>query len=80
MKKTIRGTVYDTENAAVVSKNVHGYFGDPAGYEETLYETEDGKYFVYTTGGETPPYPAEKISCIAKAKVEAWLAAHNVNG
>lgn len=27
MKKTIRGTVYDTENAAVVSKNVHGYFG-----------------------------------------------------
>ena len=79
MKKTIRGTVYDTENAAVVSKNVHGYFGDPAGYEETLYETEDGKYFVYTNGGEPSPYPAEKISCIAKAKVEAWLSTHNAN-
>ena len=77
MKKTIRGNVYDTETAELVCRNAHGAFGDPAGYEETLYVTEDGRYFVYTNGGETSPYPTEKISCIAKAKVDAWLESHN---
>ena len=77
MKKTIRGIEYDTETATLVKKNAHGAFGDPAGYEETLYATEDGRYFVYTNGGETSPYPVEKISCIAKAKVDAWLESHN---
>ena len=76
MKKTIRGTDYDTETAQVISKNVHGFFGDPAGSEETLYATEDGKYFVYTNGGEASPYPEEKIACIAKTKVDAWIEAH----
>lgn len=76
MKKTIRGNVYDTETAELISKNVHGTFGDPAGYEETLYATGDGRYFVYTNGGEASPYPSEKISCIAKGKVDAWLESH----
>ncbi len=76
MQKTIRGNVYDTEKAELVKKYAHGAFGDPAGYEETLYVTPDGKYFVYANGGETSPYPAEKISCIAKAKVDAWLDSH----
>ena len=76
MKKTIRGIEYDTATAKVVSKTTHGFFGDPAGYEETLYVTDDGRYFVYTNGGESSPYPAEKISCIAKAKVDAWLESH----
>ena len=76
MNKTIRGTVYDTETAQLVKKYVHGVYGDPAGYEETLYATEDGKYFVYTNGGEASPYPVEKISCIANAKVDAWLESH----
>ena len=76
MKKTIRGIEYDTATATPVKKNTHGFYGDPAGYEETLYVTEDGRYFVYTNGGEASPYPVEKISCIAKAKVDAWLESH----
>ena len=76
MKKTIRGTVYDTETAELVKRNAHGVFGDPSGYEESLYVTDDGRYFIYTNGGETSPYPVEKISCIAKAKVDAWLESH----
>ena len=39
MQKTIRKRLYDTDTAAVVKKNVVGQFGDPAGYEETLYQT-----------------------------------------
>ena len=47
MKKTVKGVTYDTETMAVVKKVTHGAFGDPAGYEETLYVAEDGKtYFL----------------------------------
>lgn len=51
MKKTIRKREYDTETAALVKKNAVGFFGDPAGYEETLYQTPDGYYFLYFCGG-----------------------------
>ncbi len=73
MKKTVKGVTYDTETMAVVKKVTHGAFGDPAGYEETLYVAEDGKtYFLYTFGGESSPYPTEKLTSLTKAKVQAW--------
>ncbi|MBR6795871.1 MAG: hypothetical protein IKM53_00810 [Clostridia bacterium] len=76
MKKTICKVEYDTEKAAVVKKFAVGNFGDPAGYEETLYQTEGGLYFLYVNGGEASVYPTEDIKRIAKNKVEAWLADH----
>ena len=39
MKKVIRKKEYDTETATVVKKHTVGAFGDPTGYEETLYQT-----------------------------------------
>lgn len=75
MKKIICGTEYDTETAVVVKKNTYGYFGDPAGYEETLYVTEGGKYFLYTNGGEESKYTTEKITRMSKAKAEEFLNA-----
>ena len=41
MKKTVRGVVYDTDAMTVVKKVTSGAFGDPAGYEETLYVAEN---------------------------------------
>lgn len=76
MKKIICKYEYDTENAVVVKKATYGNFGDPAGYEETLYQTADGKYFVYVNGGAESAYAKEDIKRIAKTKVEAWLADH----
>ena len=38
MKKTICRVDYDTEAAAVVHKHIVGNFGDPAGYEEILFQ------------------------------------------
>ena len=55
MKKTVRGKTYDTAEMAIVKKIAHGNFGDPAGYEETLYVAENGTYFLYTNGGEQSP-------------------------
>lgn len=76
MKKIIRKREYNTETATLVKKHTVGTFGDPAGYEETLYQTEDGYYFVYGCGGTESPYAEETITCIAKAKVEAWIEEH----
>ena len=56
MKKIIRKREYNTETATLVKKHTVGTFGDPTGYEETLYQTEDGYYFVYGCGGAESPY------------------------
>ena len=48
MKKIICKVEYDTDTAALIAKRTDGYFGDPKGYEECLYVTESGKYFLYS--------------------------------
>lgn len=74
MQKTICKKVYDTATATVVKKVTFGYYGDPAGYEETLYVTPDGAYFLYTNGGSESKYTVENITRKSKAAAEAWLA------
>ncbi len=74
MKKIICGVEYDTAASTVVKKVTNGYFGDPTGYEETLYVTADGKYFLYTNGGEESKYPTEGIKRMSKKSADAWLA------
>ena len=76
MKKIICKREYDSENAALIKKCTYGNYGDPAGYEETLYQTPEGLYFLYVCGGETSPYPKEDILRLAKNKVNAWLENH----
>ena len=73
MKKIIGKKEYDTQTAALVKKFTYSFYGDPAGYEELLYQTPDGLYFVFVRGGETSPYPNEDILRVAKTKVDAWL-------
>ena len=74
MKKVICKVEYDTATAELVKKNTFGAFGDPAGYEETLYKTADGKFFLYVNGGEESPYTEENIKRMSAAKAEEWLA------
>ncbi len=73
MKKTIGKAVYDTEKATEIKRVAHSYFGDPAGYEEVLFQTEKGSYFIYGVGGADSKYPTETIKSICKAKVQAWI-------
>jgi len=76
MKKVICKVEYDTEKSTLIAKVANGTWGDPKGFEETLYKTVDGKYFLYTFGGEESPYPEEGIKRMAAAKAEEWLATH----
>ena len=76
MKKVICKVEYDTENAELVEKFTSGNFGDADGYEESLYKTESGKFFLYVNGGEESPYKKEDIKRLAAAKADEWLNAH----
>ncbi len=76
MKKIICKVEYDTEASELLAKKTFGEFGDAAGYEESLYKTQDGKFFLYTNGGEESPYNKEDIKRMAKAKADEWLAAN----
>ena len=76
MKKIICKKEYDTETATLIKKFTVSYFGDPAGYEECLYQTPAGLYFLHVGGGETSPYPTEDILRLAKTKVNDWLETH----
>ena len=67
--------VYDTEKAEALGSCEFSYFGDPAGYEETLFKTKGGLYFLCGIGGEESPYAeGEDIRPISEAEAEAWLA------
>ena len=74
MKKIICKKEYDTECSQIVKKVTKGVFGDPEGYEETLYKTEGGSYFLYVNGGEASPYAKEDIKRMSAKAAEAWLA------
>ena len=73
MKKVICKVEYDTETSELIAKRTVGQFGDPSGYEESLYKTEGGKYFLYTFGGPESDYAAESIKRMSAASAKAWL-------
>lgn len=74
MKKVICKVEYDTEASELILKKTVGEFGDPAGYEESLYKTADGKFFLYVNGGAESIYPEENIKRMSAAKVTEFQA------
>lgn len=77
MKKIICKVEYDTEVSELIKKHTVGEFGDAEGYEESLYVTPSGKYFLYVNGGEESIHPEENIIRMSAAKAEQWQAEHN---
>ena len=73
MKKIICKVEYDTENAVLIEKRTFGELGDPKGYEETLYQTPDGAYFLYTNGGAESAYPEEGIKRLSAKNASSWI-------
>ena len=76
MKKVFGRKQYDTESATLIKRFTYSHYGDPAGYEEVLYQTPDGFFFVYVRGGSESIYPKENILRLAKSKVDEWLENH----
>ena len=76
MQKTICKKMYDTETSEVVKKVTFGCYGCADGYEETLYKTESGNFFLYTNGGAESKYTKEDIVRMSAEKANAWLKDH----
>ena len=72
MKKMIAKKLYDTDLSTELKRRTYGEFGDPEGYEEVLYVTEEGTYFLYVKGGENSKYPKEDIKRMSKTTAEEW--------
>lgn len=73
MSIEIDGVVYDTQSSTIDKKFTYGAPGDSCGYEETLYITNDGRYFIYTNGGINSKYPKESITPIDRENVKNWM-------
>ncbi len=76
MQKIICKKVYDTEKSVLIKKVTCGTFGCPEGYEESLYKTESGNFFLYTNGGEKSKYKKEDITRMSAEKAKIWLDAN----
>ena len=76
MKKIICKVEYDTAASQLIAKKAVGTYGDAAGYEESLYKTESGKFFLYTFGGAESKYPTEDIKRMSAAKADEWMSAN----
>lgn len=76
MQKIICKKVYDTETSTLIKKVTYGEFGSPDGWEESLYQTESGNFFLYTNGGAESKYTTENITRMSAAKKDEWLKAN----
>ncbi len=77
MIKTTKTKTFNTETAEIVKKVTVGTYGDPAGYEMTMYRTPEGDFFLYTYGGEASEYATESIKSYSKANAKKWLEENN---
>jgi len=66
---------FDIAKLSLVKKVTFGYFGDPAGYEESLYVTEDGQEVLYTNGGKDSKYSKESFTT-SKSAIAAFKKAN----
>ena len=73
MQKIICKKVYDTDTATFIKKVTFGEYGAPDGWEECLFCTENGNFFLYVNGGEQSKYSKENITRLSKEKKDAWL-------
>ena len=74
MTKIICKKEYNTETSTFIKKVTVGTIGDTTGYEECLFVTESGNYFLYVNGGEDSIHPIEKISRMSKKSADEFLA------
>lgn len=87
MKKIIDRKMYDTEKADFIADYENEYWSsDFHYYEETLYRTKNGKYFIHGSGGPLSPYreriesngwiAGEDIRPLSVEEAQAWGEVH----
>ena len=72
MKKIIKKITYNTETSEFLTSKAFGNFGDTDGYEEKLYVTKKGAYFLHCIGGVDSKYPSEEIIPLTEEEKTNW--------
>ena len=62
MKKVIDGKIYNTETAESIGYHSEGGYGDFRAFEETLYRTKKGRFFLAGNGGPMTKYAKKESS------------------
>ena len=85
----INRKVYDTETAEFVAGTQSSHSnGDFSYYEEALYKTKKGAFFLYGKGGALSRYsepcadgsgPGRKISVMTEEEAYEWLEENKLN-
>lgn len=72
MRKIINKKTYNTETAKFIGNKCVGEFGQSDGYEEKLFQTKSGEYFMQGIGGPESPYPTPEIKVLTEQEATAW--------
>ena len=78
MKKMIGKALYDTDAAKCLGYKYSGEYGRPEGYEEQLYVTDTGQYFICGIGGMDSPYIEPAIRKLTPKQADEWKKANNI--
>lgn len=86
MTQIIDGKVYDTETATELANDSYSYPGDFDYWDETLYRTEKGAYFLAGEGGPNTGYRetvslncwqgGSEIRPLSKGEALKWAERH----
>ena len=74
MKATINKQSCDTEKDVKLGTKAYGEFGDPAGYEITVYQMKNKRgFYVYGQGGAASNYATPHIHQVKAPFVQQFL-------
>lgn len=86
MRKIIDGKVYDTETAECLGSDHYSHTGDFRHWEESLYRTKRGAFFVAGSGGPMSRYSTaidqnswsggSDLKVVSEAEAREWLESH----
>ena len=69
----ISKTQYSLKESEKIGGYIHGEYGDPRGFEETLYQSKNGEYFIVGKGGMESRYKGENIISISNEDANQWI-------
>jgi hypothetical protein len=72
MVRIINKKTYDTDKDEHLGFKYVGVFGHLNGFEEQLFITKSGQYYLFGAGGPESPYPVATIKLLTEKEAELW--------
>lgn len=89
MKRVINARLFDTDEAEVIGEFSYGNSGDFHAWEESLYRTKRGAYFIAGSGGARSKYGrqisqntwsgGDGMETLSAADALSWCERHHID-